>query len=132
MPHHLRELLAACSDPPSVNQVELSPFLQQREVRALCDAHGIVVEAYSPLTKGTRLGHPIVVRVASELGATPAQVLLRWGLQKGLVVLPKSTRRERLAENLASLAIALPDDAMAALDALDEGLVTGWDPRRAP
>ena len=132
MPRHLRELIATCNEPPSVNQVELSPFLQQRELRALCGANGIVVEAYSPLTKGARLAHPVVVRVASELRRTPAQVLLRWGLQKGLVVLPKSTRAERLSENLAALDFMLPDDAMASLDALDEGLVTGWDPRNVP
>jgi diketogulonate reductase-like aldo/keto reductase len=129
MPHHLRELLGTCHEPPSVNQVELSPFLQQRELRALCDEHGIVVEAYSPLTKGIRLAHPVVVGVAAAVSRTPAQVLLRWGLQKGLVVLPKSTHAARLSENLAALEFALPDDAMAALDDLDEGLVTGWDPR---
>lgn len=132
MPHHLRELLGACNEPPSVNQVELSPFLQQRALRALCDAQGIVVEAYSPLTKGARLAHPVVARVAADVGRTPAQVLLCWGLQKGLVVLPKSTRPERLTENLAALSFTLPEHAMAALDALDEGLVTGWDPRNAP
>lgn len=132
MPHHLRELLGACKQPPSVNQVELSPFLQQRELRALCDANGIAVEAYSPLTKGARLAHPAVVRVASAVGRTPAQVLLRWGMQKGLVVLPKSTRAARLSENLAALEFTLPSDAVASLDALDEGLVTGWDPRSVP
>lgn len=132
MPHHLRELLANCNEVPSVNQVELSPFLQQREVRELCETHGIVVEAYSPLTKGVRLAHPVVVRIAGELGRTPAQVLLRWGIQKGLVVLPKSTRPARLEENLAALDFALRDEDMVALDALDEGLVTGWDPRKAP
>lgn len=129
MPHHLQELLAACEEPPSVDQVELSPFLQQRELRALCAQHGIVVEAYSPLTKGVRLGHPVVQRVAAETGRSPAQVLLRWALQKDLVVLPKSTRPARLAENLAASEVPLPDSAMAALDALEEGLVTGWDPR---
>lgn len=132
MPHHLRELLARCAEPPSVNQVELSPFLQQRELRALCDAHGVVVEAYSPLTKGARLAHPVVTRVAAEAGCTPAQVLLRWGLHKGLVVLPKSTRAERLVENLAAAEGALAEGAIAALDALEAGLVTGWDPRGVP
>jgi len=132
MPRHLQELLANCTEPPSLNQVELSPFLQQRELRALCDSHGIVVEAYSPLTKGTQLAHPVVTGVAAAIGRTPAQVLLRWGLQKRLVVLPKSTRAERLAENIAALAFTLPDEAVASLDALEAGLVTGWDPRNAP
>jgi diketogulonate reductase-like aldo/keto reductase len=132
MPHHLRELLAHCTEPPAVDQVELSPFLQQRELRELCGAHGIVVEAYSPLTKGRRLDHPEITRLAREVERSAAQVLLRWGLQRGLVVLPKSTRAERLAENLASLDFVLTEGAMASLDALEEGLVTGWDPRRAP
>ena len=115
-----------------MNQVELSPFLQQRELRALCAAQGIVVAAYSPLTKGARLAHPEVVRVATRVARTPAQVLIRWGLQQGLVVLPKSSRPTRLAENYAALDFVLDDRDMAALDRLEEGLVTGWDPRRAP
>jgi diketogulonate reductase-like aldo/keto reductase len=130
MPDHLEELFAAANVPPAVNQVEVSPFLQQRDVRALCARHGVVVEAYSPLTKGLRLGHPVVTRIASEAARSPAQVLLRWGLQHGLVVLPKSTRPARIAENLALYDFALTDAQMAALDGLEEGLVTGWDPRR--
>ena len=132
MPHHLEELLGNARVVPAVNQLEVSPFLQQREARALCAAHGIVVEAYSPLTKGVRLGHPVVQRVAQEVGRSAAQVLLRWGLQRDLVVLPKSTRPERQAENLAVFDFTLPPEHLGALDALEEGLVTGWDPRRAP
>ena len=132
MPRHLEELFGHAEVTPAVNQVEASPFLQQREVRALCAARAIAVEAYSPLTKGVRLGHPKVVAVAKEVGRTPAQVLLRWGLQSGLVVLPKSTRPERLAENLALFDFSLSPTQMSALDALDEGLVTGWDPRDQP
>lgn len=129
MVRHLEELAAAAATPPAVNQIEVSPFHQQREVRAWCRAHGVVVEAYSPLTKGLRLGHPVVAEVARAAGATPAQVLLRWGLQRGLVVLPKSARPERLRENLAALDGALDEAALQRLDGLDEGLATGWDPR---
>lgn len=132
MPRHLEELLAHGHEAPSVDQVELSPFLQRRELRRLCEAHGIVVEAYSPLTKGKRLAHPVVTRVAASVGRTPAQVLLRWGLEQGLVVLPKSTHSDRLAENLGALDFALGAENLTALDALDEGLVTGWDPREVP
>lgn len=132
MVHHLEELLAHAHEPPAVNQIEVSPFLQQRDVRELCARHGIVVEAYSPLTKGVRLSHPEVVSVAAEVGRTPAQVLLRWGLERELVVLPKSTSPTRLAENLAALDFVLPAASLASLDALEEGLVTGWDPRAAP
>lgn len=129
MPRHLEELLGRATVVPAVNQIELSPFLQQREVRALCARHGIVVEAYSPLTRGARLGHPVVAGVAARLGRSPAQVLLRWGLQHGMVVLPKSVRPERIAENAAIFDFELPEATMAELDALEEGLVTGWDPR---
>ena len=132
MEHHLEELLDYAHELPSVNQIEVSPFLQQRGVRTLCERHGIVVEAYSPLTKGARLSHPEVQRVATSIGRTPAQVLLAWGLHHGLVVLPKASHKTRLTENLAGLDVALRAEEMAALDALEEGLVTGWDPRRAP
>jgi len=131
MVRHLEELLGR-GRVPAVNQIEVSPFLQQREVRALCEKHGIVVEAYSPLTRGQRLGHPVVVEVAERVQRSPAQVLLRWGLQHGLVVLPKSTHSERIAENGALFDFELAAAEMAKLDALEEGLVTGWDPRNAP
>lgn len=129
MDRHLDELLARATVPPAVNQIEVSPFLQQREVRRACGGRSIVVEAYSPLTKGARLGHPVVARVASRLARTPAQVLLRWGLQSGLVVLPKSSRPERIAENARLFDFELDETAMRELDGLEEGLVTGWDPR---
>ena len=132
MTHHLDELLARAKVVPAVNQIEISPFLQQRDVRAYCEARGIVVEAYSPLTKGLRLDHPVVRRIAGDAGRSPAQVLLRWGLQHELVVLAKSVSPARLAENLAVLDFELSAEHMAALDALEEGLVTGWDPRDQP
>ena len=125
---HLEELLARAGRAPDVNQIELTPFLQRRETRALCARHGIVVEAYSPLTHGRRLDHPVVKRLAQRAGRSVAQVLLRWGLQHGLVVLPKSTKPVRIAENGALFDFTLDDRAMNELDALEEGLVTGWDP----
>ncbi|MGZ3448916.1 MAG: aldo/keto reductase, partial [Polyangiales bacterium] len=129
---HLEELLAHAKVVPAVNQIEVSPFLQQREVRAFCEKHGIVVEAYSPLTRGKRLRHPEVVAVAERVKRTAAQVLLRWGLQHRMVVLPKSTHEECIAENFALFDFELSAADMAKLDALEEGLVTGWDPRNAP
>jgi diketogulonate reductase-like aldo/keto reductase len=128
---HLTEVLGEAKVAPHVNQIELHPFLQRRDTRAMCAKHGIVVEAYSPLTRGQRLDHPSVVRVAKNTGRTPAQVLLRWGIQHGLVVLPKSVHRERIAENIA-LDFTLDADAMAILDGLDENLATGWNPDGAP
>lgn len=129
MSSHLHELLASARVKPAVNQIELSPFLQQRAVRALCREHQIVVQAYSPLTKGQRLTHPRVLHIAAELGRSPAQVLLRWGLQQDLVVLPKSVQPQRIAENLALMDFSLSAAQMAALDALEENLVTGWNPQ---
>jgi diketogulonate reductase-like aldo/keto reductase len=132
MVRHLEELLAHCEIRPSVNQIEVSPFLQQIDVRAYCAEHGIAVAAYSPLTKGLRLSHPVVAGIAASCGRTPAQVLLRWGLARDLIVLPKSTHPSRLAENFAALHFELGVKELEALDALDEGLVTGWDPREVP
>ena len=129
---HLEELLAHAKIIPAVNQIELSPFLQQRETREFCATHGIVVEAYSPLTHGQRLGNPVVVDTAARIGRSPAQVLLRWAVQHGLVVLPKSTREARIQENGAIFDFVLDAAAMAALDGCEEGLATGWDPRQQP
>jgi len=129
MVRHLDELLPRANEKPAVNQIEISPFFQQRDVRARCAEAGIVVEAYSPLTRGVRLGHPAVTAIAASLSRTPAQILLRWGLQHDLVVLPKSVRPDRIAENFDLYSFALSDAEMAVLDGLEEGLVTGWDPR---
>lgn len=129
---HLDELAASARVLPHVNQIEVHPFHQQRETRAWCAQRGIVVEAYSPLTKGLRLGHPAVTAIAARLGRTPAQVVLRWGIEGGMVVLPKSVRPARIAENAALFDFTLDPAARSALDALDEGLATGWDPRDQP
>jgi methylglyoxal/glyoxal reductase len=129
---HLRELIGEAKVVPHVNQIELSPFLQRRDTCALCREHGIAIEAYSPLTRGRRLDHPAVVAAARAAGRTPAQVLLRWGIQHGFIVLPKSVRRERIAENAAVFDFTLDAAAMARLDELEEGLTTGWDPDGVP
>ena len=125
---HLQELLADCQVKPAVNQIELTPFLQRRSTVELCQASDIVVESYSPLTRGQRLKHPVVVDIAKTIGRTAAQVLLRWGIQKRFVVLPKSTHEARIVENGALFDFALDAAAMEQLDALEEGLTTGWDP----
>lgn len=129
---HLDELEGAAQVLPHVDQIEVHPFHQQRETRAWCARRGVAVEAYSPLTRGARLEHPTLRAIAARLGRTPAQVLLRWGVEAGMVVLPKSVRPARITENVALFDFALDDAARAALDALDEGLATGWDPRGQP
>jgi diketogulonate reductase-like aldo/keto reductase len=132
MVRHLDELLARAEVMPMVNQIEVSPFLQQRDVRARCAELGIAVEAYSPLTKGQRLDDAVVGAVAREVGRTPAQVLLRWGLQHDMIVLPKSVHPARIVENAALFDFELSPAQMARLDALEEGFATGWDPRYEP
>ncbi len=126
---HLEELLKDANVVPAANQIELHPFLQHRDTVKFCQEKGIVVEAYSPLTRGQRLHDPAVADVAKGAGKSPAQVLLRWGIQHGFVVLPKSVNEPRIRENGALFDFELDAAAMAKLDALEEGLATGWDPR---
>ncbi len=132
MVRHLEELLAGARIAPMVNQIEVHPFFQQREVRAWCAKHNIAVAAYSPLAKGDVARDPTIRKVAVEAGATPAQVALAWGLHHDLIVLPKSVRLERQRENLAATKIRLTPAQIATLDGLDRGQVTDWDPREAP
>jgi diketogulonate reductase-like aldo/keto reductase len=126
---HLEELLAHAKVVPAADQIEVHPFLQHRDTRAFCDKHGIVVEAYSPLTHGERLRDATITDVAKRVKRSNAQVLLRWGIQHGMVVLPKSVNDARIAENFGIFDFTLDGEAMAKLDALDEGAPTGWDPR---
>jgi diketogulonate reductase-like aldo/keto reductase len=127
---HLRELLEHAKVAPMVNQLELTPFLQRRDTTQFCRQHHILLEAYSPLTRGERLADARLVGIAQRVQRTPAQVLLRWGLQHDFVVLPKSTHAERIEENARVFDFTLDAAAMEALDALEENLVTGWDPAR--
>jgi diketogulonate reductase-like aldo/keto reductase len=129
---HLDELLAVASTPPAVNQIELSPFLyrSREDTVRRCEGEGIALEAYSPLTKGRRLDDSTVASIAAEVGRTSAQVLIRWSLQKGFIALPRSSNAGRIAENAAVFEFALDHSQIARLDALDEGLTTGWDPAR--
>lgn len=132
MVRHLEELQAHAHVPPAINQIEIHPFFQQREVRAWCADNKIAVSAYSPLAKAAALSDPVVTRVAAEAGITPAQALLAWGLQQGHVVLPKSIRPARQAENLASAGITLSAEHLSTLNELERGQTTGWDPRSTP
>lgn len=129
---HLDELLASANEPPSVNQVELHPFLLQRELLDYCKAKGIQVEAYGPLVRGHKMENPVLQRVAHRVGRTPAQVLIRWGIEHGLVTIPKSVHEHRIRENADVFGFSLSPADLAALDALDEGYRTSWDPTDAP
>jgi diketogulonate reductase-like aldo/keto reductase len=126
--NHLQELLGKARVAPHVNQLELTPFLQRRDSVKFCRENQIVLEAYSPLTRGQQLKHPEVVAIARELRRSPAQVLLRWGIQQNFVVLPKSVTPSRIRENANLFDFELDREQVTRLDALEEGLVTGWDP----
>ena len=115
----LDELIAVADVAPTVDQVQFSPFEYRRRLLEACEERGVVIEAYSPLGTGRHLGDRTVAEIADRLGRTPAQVLIRWSVQRQLVVLPKSTHRERIAQNAEVFDFTLSGEDMAALDALD-------------
>lgn len=126
--HHLDRLAQETDTVPAVNQVELHPWLPQAEVRAYDAAHGIVTEAWSPLARGRVLGDPTLDALAAKHGVTPAQVVIRWQLQLGNVVIPKSTSPERIRSNIDVLGFELDADDLAAIATLESGERTGKDP----
>lgn len=104
---------------PAVNQVPFSPFNQQKKLWSICEDNGIRIEGYSPLSRGSKLGDPVVGKVAKAHGRTPAQIMIRWALQKGVITIPKSVHRERILENTAVFDFELSVEDMTALDGLD-------------
>ncbi|NKY13900.1 aldo/keto reductase [Streptomyces somaliensis] len=129
LPEHLERLMDATSVVPAVNQIELHPYLAQAEARAFHARHGIATEAWSPLGQGRDLLEtPAVAAVAHKHGRSPAQVVLRWHLQLGNVVIPKSVTPSRIRENIDVFGFELDAEDMAAFAALDEGRRLGPDP----
>ncbi|QWT22827.1 aldo/keto reductase [Subtercola sp. PAMC28395] len=124
---YLDRLLAGADVIPAVHQIEVHPTYQQAELDALTRTHGIAVEAYSPLGRGADLTAPIIVEIAERVGASPAQVIMKWHLDRGRVVLPKSASVDRLTENLRVDAIELTESDLTAIETLEEGLRTGED-----
>lgn len=127
---HLEELLASSDVVPAVNQIELSPFLHPKELIDFCATHGIAVEAYSPLTRGRRLRDPRLTPMTQTYGKSPAQILIRWGLQRGFIEIPKSARPEHIRENVSVFDFEISPADMRALDSMSMGLHTSWDPTR--
>ena len=127
-PWHLQPLLDRRGIVPAVNQVELHPAFQQQEVRAFDRAHGIVTEAWSPLAQGDVLADPVITVLSRRYGKTPAQIVLRWHVQLGNVVVPKSVTPSRIRENIDIFDFSLAADDMAAVRALDRAARTGPDP----
>ena len=116
----LDAVLALDGVPPAVNQIQFSPFKYRRALLEACEEREVVLEAYSPLTTGRNLGDPRIAEIAKRNGRTSAQVLLRWAVQRGIPVIPKSTKRERNFENAQIFDFTLSDADMQALDALDD------------
>lgn len=129
---HLNDIIDATGVIPTVNQVEFHPYLNQVNLLKFCQDRKIQVEAYSPLTHAKRLDDRKLVIIAERHERTPAQVLIRWGLQTGLVVIPKSQHPERIEENGAVFDFELTDGDMRVLNGLNEDLRTCWDPTDEP
>ncbi|MEU8951582.1 aldo/keto reductase [Streptomyces sp. NPDC048489] len=129
-PHHLRRLLEESEVVPAVNQVEVHPYLTQGDVRAFGAEHDIATEAWSPIAQGKVLGDPTINRIAERVGRTAAQVTLRWHIQRGDIVFPKSVTPKRIAENLDLFDFELAEGDMREISALNRDERTGPDPDR--
>ena len=128
MPEHLDRLYEETGEYPTVNQIELHPTCQQRDVVEYCHAHDIAVEAYSPMARGADLANGVIERIAEAHGVTPAQVILRWHIENGTIIIPKSVHTERQRENLDLFGFSLTPQEHAEIDALDGPTRAGHDP----
>ncbi len=129
---HLTELLEVSPVVPAVNQVEFHPFLFQKELLGFCRKHEIVLEAYSPLTRGERLSDRQLVSIARKYGKSAAQILIRWALQHDVVAIPKSVNSARIRENAQVFDFAISAEDMKTLDTFDENQRYCWDPTGVP
>jgi 2,5-diketo-D-gluconate reductase A len=118
---HLERVLAACDVPPAVNQIELHPYLLNAQLRAFDEAHEIATEAWSPIARGDVLDDPVITAIADKLGRTPAQVVLRWHIQSGNIVFPKSTNPARIKENFELFDFELGAEDIEQIGSLDRG-----------
>lgn len=125
---HLEELLEFCHVIPAVNQIEFSPYLYLTELLEFCQDQNIQLEAYSPLTKGRKLEDSQLITIADKYSKSTAQILIRWVLQKGVVVIPKSSHKERIVENSEVFDFSISPGDMLQLDSFNENLRTAWDP----
>ncbi|MBQ1544266.1 MAG: aldo/keto reductase [Clostridia bacterium] len=120
LPHHLQQILDTARVVPMVDQIEIHPGWLQKETVDFCQGQNILVEAWSPMARQAVTDNPVLQELASQYGRTPAQICLRWELQHGIVPLPKTTRRERMAENADVFDFTLTDEEVAAVDALKD------------
>jgi len=133
LPEHLEDLLTDTRITPAVNQIELHPYLQQQETRQVCAAHNIRVESWSPLggSKGNVREDPLIQKLAAHYSKSSAQIVIRWQLQSGLIVIPKSVHQERIQENIDVFDFELTPTDMEQLGKLDRGSRVGPDPATA-
>jgi 2,5-diketo-D-gluconate reductase A len=127
-PHHLRRLHESSRIPPAVDQIEVHPYLTQDDVRAFCAEHQIAIEAWSPIARGEATSDPEIIEVARQVGKTPAQVVLRWHIQRADIVFPKSVRPARIKENIDIFDFELSDEQMATIGSLNRNDRVGPDP----
>jgi len=127
-PAHLQRLFDETETVPSVNQIEVHPYLTNEVARAFNTEHGIFTEAWSPIAQGAVLTDPVITAIADRVSRTPAQVTLRWHIQRGDIVFPKSVTRSRVEENFALFDFELTDDDLAAISGLNRDERTGPDP----
>jgi 2,5-diketo-D-gluconate reductase A len=127
-PHHLRRLHGESEITPAINQIEIHPYLTQNEVRAFCAEYQIAMEAWSPLAQGLVLDDPTIVSIAKAVGKTPAQVVLRWHIERGDIVFPKSVTPSRIRENIDIFDFELSGEDVEAITALNKNQRTGPDP----
>ncbi len=127
-PHHLRRLHEESDITPAVNQIEVHPYLTQDEVRGFCAQHQIAIEGWSPIGQGAVLDDPVIGSIAERAGKTPAQVVLRWHIERGDIVFPKSVTPSRIGENFDIFGFELPGDDVAMISALNKDQRTGPDP----
>ena len=126
--HHLRRLHTECEVPPAVDQIEVNPYLTQDELRQFCAEHQIAVEAWSPIGRGRALDDPTIDSIARRVGKTAAQVILRWHIERGDIVFPKSVHPERISENIDIFDFELSGEDVEAISALNRNERTGPDP----
>jgi len=121
-PHHLEEIMELSAEKPVVNQIELNPFLQQQKIAGFCNKEGIHLTGYCPLARGRRFDAPELSRISRETGKSPAQVMIRWALERGQTVIPKSSRPLRIEKNAEVFDFSLNEGQMRTLNGLDQGL----------
>lgn len=125
---HIDELMKKSPITPVVNQIEITPFLYQKKLAAKCESYDIKVQAHSPLVRGTKLNNPTLKEIAEKYGKTTAQILIRWSLEKGFIVLPKSANPDRIKENIDVFDFELNTEDISKIDSLNSNMRISWDP----